>query len=149
MAKPSRKGLDPDLTDAISLEHCLDCDFRTDEWARRLQFEIVDDLFANQPQTAADVPKTCLEQESKDFVVDVRDKDPEAAVALRVAERDDQIVRFTQAQKLAEIVDLIFVVPVGEADPLVACRLEARSQGLAIAEIVLVMNDADSVIPAR
>ena len=54
-----------------------------------------------------------------------------------------------QAQQLSKVLDLVFVVAVGEADLLEAARGEAGADRRAIAEILGVMNHADARIVPR
>ncbi len=74
------------------------------------------------------------------MVVDVGDEDAPAAVALGIAEGDDEVVVIPQAQESAEVVHLVLVVAVREADPLEAGGLEAGAQGLAVAQVPFVVD---------
>ena len=72
-----------------------------------------------------------------------------ARVDLAVAERDDQVVVLLELQQLAEVLDLVLVVPVGHAHDLVAARLDARADRRAVAEVLRVVDHAHLGVLAR
>src|SRR6185436_6740895 len=142
LAERSREGLDADLAHAESLEHRPDDDLGPDERAGGDEVQLRDHVLADELEAAAHVTVTALEQEPDDAVVHVGDEDPPSAVALRVTEGDDEVVAIAQAQELPQVIHLVLVVAVREADPFVARGFEAAAQGLPVPEVAGMVDDA-------
>src|SRR6266850_1786599 len=118
------KRLNANLADPVALQHGLDRELGPDERAVGPQFEVVDHRLPHQAQSRRDVPERGSKEKPEQFVVDPRNEEPLAGVNLLVPKRNDEVVIVTQPHQLPEVLDLVLIVSVREADVLESARGE-------------------------
>ena len=146
MTEFPRECLNSNLADRETLQHCLDGDLSANKWAVRLKVKLVDQVAPDKTKAGTNTTEPTLEKRAERAIVDPGYKDSKGGIELGITKSDDQIVPVTKTNQLLEVINIVFVVAVGKADPLVANVGETGSDSSAIAKIFRMMDHSNAGI---